>query len=175
MRDRTLTVNGVSKSYAMTGWRVGYGAGPKVLIDGINTVMSQTTTHTSTVSQHAATVALNGPQEARERYSEAMAKRAKLAFELARDLPGCKVFAPEGAFYCYVNCEGLIGRRASGTERPLDNDVEIARYLLSNAHVAVVPGAAYGLSPYIRFSFAMDEGLLTQGLSQMRQALSRLE
>lgn len=175
LRDRTLTVNGVSKSYAMTGWRVGYGVGPKALMSGINTVMSQTTTHTSTLSQHAAAVALIGPQKVRESYSSAMASRAKLAAGLVSELPGCRVCAPEGAFYCYVDCEGLIGRRVSGTDWVLQTDIDIARYLLSEASVAVVPGTAYGLSPYFRLSFAIAEELLSRALMQIHEALRRLE
>lgn len=175
LRCRTLTVNGVSKSYAMTGWRVGYGAGCKALISAINTVISQTTTHTSTVSQHAAAAALSDSQDVRKRYSMVLTHRATVAVELVRDLPGCTLIPPEGAFYCFINCSGLIGRRAPEVDRVLQSDVDVASYLLTEAGVAVVPGTAYGLSPYIRLSFAIDESVLGRAVIQMRNALCRLE
>ncbi len=173
MRDRTLLVNGVSKTYAMTGWRVGYGAGPADIIKAINTIQSQSTTHTSTISQYAALEALTGPQSVREQYAAAMQIRALRTTGLVNGTPGLGCAAPQGAFYCFVDCADLLGRRAPGGV--LQTDIDVAAYLLADAMVAVVPGSAYGRSPYLRVSFAAEEGIVAAAFERIAASIGRLE
>ncbi len=172
LRDRTLIVNGVSKTYAMTGWRVGYGAGSAEIIGAINAVQSQTTTHTSTISQHAAVEALNGPQTASEEFARTMRSRAAATTSLVNGTEGLSCIPPAGAFYCFANCAELIGRRAAGGA--LDSDTAVAAYLLQSAQVAVVPGSAYGCSPYLRISFAADEGTVQSAFGRIAASIQAL-
>jgi aspartate aminotransferase len=160
--DRTLTVNGVSKSHAMTGWRLGYAGGPAWLIKGIELLQSQSTTNPSSISQAGAVAALNGPQAfigewcARLRVRR---DRARAIFASAGAL--LAVECPPAAFYLYVHCAALMGTRGPGGQR-IDTDIELCRYLLEAAHVAVVPGSAFGLAPYFRVSYSVaDEALET--------------
>jgi aspartate aminotransferase len=170
--ERTLVVNGVSKTYAMTGWRVGYGAGPADLMRAINVVQSQTTTHTSTISQYAAVEALDGPNDVAQGYALEIGKRAEIAVRLVARTPGLTCVPPAGALYCFANCEALLGRRSP--TGPLNSDVDVARYLLETAFVAVVPGGAYGLSPYLRISFAADPDLIESAFQRIAEAIDRL-
>jgi aspartate aminotransferase len=170
--DRTIIVSGVSKTYAMTGWRVGYGAGPTHIMRAINTIQSQTTTHTSTISQYAALEALNGSQMERGRYADVMSARAKRTVELINKTPGLSCSVPQGAFYCYVNCADLIGKRSRNGV--LNGDIDVAAYLLETALVAVVPGAAYGLSPYLRISFAADNEVVEDGFERIAASIKEL-
>jgi aspartate aminotransferase len=172
LHGRTIVVSGVSKTYAMTGWRVGYGAGPAHIMRAINTIQSQTTTHTSTISQYAALEALNGSQKEQGRYAAAMSARAKRAVELINGTLGFSCLAPQGAFYCYVDCAGLIGKRSRNGV--LDSDVDVAAYLLENALVAVVPGTAYGRSPYLRISFAADNEIVEAAFERIAAAIKEL-
>ena len=166
--DRTLTVNGVSKAYAMTGWRIGYAGGPKPLIDLMRKVAGQTTTNPSSISQWAAVEALNGPQDF-------MAERAK-AFEARRDLvvsmlnqaSGIRCATPEGAFYVYPSIEGLIGKRATDG-RTITSDGDFAAALLDAEGVAVVQGEAFGLSPYFRISYATSEDVLEEACRRIQR------
>jgi aspartate aminotransferase len=175
LAERILTVNGVSKSHAMTGWRVGYAAGPKRLIEAINVLQSQTITHTSSVSQHAATEALCGSQEPCRGFAAAMAARAKATVSLVRETAGLALIPPEGGFYCFANCQSFIGRAAFDRSTRIESDADLARYLLHVAGVAVVPGAAYGASPYLRISFAVPEPVIRKGFLRIRDALERLQ
>ena len=147
LRDRILTVNGVSKAYAMTGWRIGYGAGPRALIAAMAVVQSQSTSCPSSISQAAALAALTGPQDMLAERCESFRKRRDFVVDALNKIPGLSCRMPEGAFYAFANCSGLIrGRIAS--------DSDFARYLLEEAGVAVVPGSAFGLTPYFRISYA---------------------
>ncbi|HEX8592630.1 MAG TPA: pyridoxal phosphate-dependent aminotransferase [Pseudomonas sp.] len=160
--DRTLTVNGVSKSHAMTGWRLGYAGGPKWLIKGIELLQSQSTTNPSSISQAGAVAALNGPQDFIGHWCERLRVRrdhALAVFASARPL--LNVACPPAAFYLYVECGALIGKHTAAGE-VIASDVDLCRYLLEAGGVAVVPGTAFGLAPYFRVSYSVsDEDLAT--------------
>ena len=166
--DRTLTVNGVSKAYAMTGWRIGYAGGPKPLIDLMRKVASQTTSNPSTISQWAAVAALNGPQDFMAERRAAFEQRRDLVVSMLNDAEGIACATPEGAFYVYPSAEGLIGKRtASGVV--IDNDEPFARELLEAEGVAVVHGAAFGLSPFFRISYATSEAVLEEACKRIQR------
>ena len=173
-KSRTLIVNGVSKAYAMTGWRLGYAGGPKELIDQISKIQSQSTTHTSSISQIAAIEALNNSQE--------FIKQNKLIFQERRDivyssLKKCNkldLFLPQGSFYIYVCCDKLINKkRNDGTI--IKNDIDFSSYLLNEAGVAVVPGEAFGTSNYFRISFATSKSNLEEGCTKIIEACNKLK
>ncbi len=173
LRDRTLLVNGVSKTYAMTGWRVGWGLGPRYLVAEINKLLSQTSSSTASISQEAAAAALTGDQSAVGAMVAVYRRRRDLVVAGINDIPGLATTAPDGAFYVYVDCSAVIGRRTpDGTV--LESDQDVVMYLLDEAQVAVVQGSAYGLSPYFRVSFATDETTLRRALEAIRGALARL-
>src|SRR5882724_3992875 len=158
LHDRTLTVNGVAKTYAMTGWRIGYGGGPVELIGNMKKVQSQSTTCPSSIGQAAAVRALNGPQDFVPGRARAFQERRDRVLELLREAPGIECVRPQGAFYIFANCAGTLGKRTpQGVTLEAERDA--VDYLLDIGGVAVVVGAAYGLSPYFRMSIAasMDE------------------
>jgi len=173
IRNRTLTVNGVSKAYAMTGWRIGYAGGPSPLIRAMAVVQSQTTSCPSSVSQAAAVEALNGPQDYLRNRLLSFKARRDLLLEKLRLAPGISCRKPEGAFYAYVNCSGVIG--ASTPEwGAINSDADFCRYLLDNYGVAVVPGSVFGLSPYFRISYAIAEEDLRDACDLIVRAASDL-
>jgi aspartate aminotransferase len=173
LRERVLAVNGVSKTYAMTGWRIGWIAGPSDLISALNTLLSQSSGNACSISQAAAVEALNGDQRF---ISESVATyRARRDRTLARinEIPGLSCSPPDGAFYLYVGCAGLIGRMTpSGTR--LETDGDVAVYLLESVGVAVVQGSAYGLSPFFRISIAASLEILDEGTDRIARAVSEL-
>lgn len=173
LRDRILTVNGVSKSYAMTGWRLGYGAGPKALIAAMAVVQSQVTSCPSSVSQAAAIEALTGPQDiVRERCASFQARR-DFVVDALNAMPGISCRRPEGAFYTFASCAGVIGRRTpSGTV--LRTDTDFCDHLLQDHDVAVVPGAIFGLAPYFRISYATSMPQLEQACERISRACAAL-
>lgn len=173
LRDRTLIVNGLSKSHAMTGWRIGYGAGPAGLIQAMNKLQSQSTTNACSISQAASVEALTGDQSFVETCRQRYQSRRDLFIEGLNKVPGLKAFVPEGAFYVFADCSELIGKQAPDGTR-LNNDTEVATYLLKDGHVACVPGAAYGLEPYVRFSFATSEDQLNLALDNLAKATAKL-
>ena len=169
---RTLTVNGVSKTYAMTGWRIGYAGGPAEIIRAMGKMQSQSTSNPSSVSQAAAVAALNGPQDiVGERCAEFQARRDRFHPRLAA-IPGIECAKPHGAFYFYPSCAGVIGKHTP-QGRVLANDEDVARYILE-AGVALVHGAAYGLSPYFRVSFATSMDNLEEACRRIGEAFSNL-
>ena len=169
---RTLTINGVSKAYAMTGWRIGYAGGPAELIKAMGKMQSQSTANPSSISQAAAVAALNGPQEiVRERCAEFEVRRDRI-LPLINAIPGLACEKPPGAFYFFVSCAGLIGKRTP-QGRTLANDEDVALHLLDEG-VALVHGGAYGTSPYYRVSFATSMDNLEEACRRMRDAFSRL-
>lgn len=174
LANRILTVNGVSKAYAMTGWRVGYGAGPKALIAAMAVVQSQSTSCPSSVSQAAAAAALLGPLDiVRERCREFQRRRDFVVAALnATEGLACRT--PEGAFYAYVNCTGLLGRMTSQGNR-LTGDVDVCRYLLDSVGVAVVPGTCFGLAPYFRLSYATSAAVLEDACKRIARACAQLQ
>lgn len=174
LKDRSLIVNGVSKAYAMTGWRVGYAAGPAPLLKAMNIVQSQSVTSVCSIAQAATVAALNGPQDEVGRFGRAFEKRRDLVVEGIRKVNDLTLAPPEGAFYAYIGCGGLIGRKApDGTV--LGDDKAVATFLLNEGHVAAVPGAAFGLSPYVRISTATSDALLTEAVSRINDAVARVE
>lgn len=171
--DRTLTVNGVSKAYAMTGWRIGYAGGPKPLIDLMRKVASQTTSNPASISQWAAVEALNGPQDFLPERGAAFERRRDLVVSMLNQASGIRCPTPEGAFYVYPSIEGLIGRTApDGTV--IDNDETFATALLEAEGVSVVHGAAFGLSPYFRISYATSEDVLEDACARIQRFAASL-
>ncbi len=169
---RTLTVNGVSKTFAMTGWRLGYAAGPVELIRAMARLQAQSSLNPSSVSQAAAVAALNGPMEiVRQRCAEFEARRDAVVPRLAV-VPGLACDLPHGAFYIYVSCAGWLGKRTP-QGRTLENDADVTAYLLE-AGVAVPNGAGYGLSPYFRVSFAASLPILGEACRRIGDAAHRL-
>jgi aspartate aminotransferase len=173
LKPRTLTMNGVSKAYAMTGWRIGYAGGPKALIKAMAVVQGQATSCPSSVSQAAAVEALNGPQDiVRERCAD-FQKRRDIVVAGLNAIPGLVCPNPEGAFYTFASCAGVIGRTTpDGTVIASDRD--FTSYLLESVHVAVVPGAAFGLSPYFRISYATSEAELKEAIARIAKAVAAL-
>ena len=173
LRDRTLLINGVSKAYAMTGWRLGYAAGPKDLTKVLNKMQSQSTTCPSSITQTAAAAALNGPQDFVTTAVAEYKARGELVAKGFGAIPGLEVRAPEGAFYLFPKCEAYIGKTApDGTV--IANDTALASYLLTQGKVATVPGAAFGVEPYIRLSFATSRDNLTLAIERVADALGKL-
>lgn len=174
LRERTLTVNGVSKAYAMTGWRVGYGAGPRALIEAMAVVQSQSTSCPSSVSQAAAIEALTGPQHVvAERRNDFQARRYFVVAALNR-APGLHCRVPEGAFYTFASCAGVLGRRTRGGAL-LQADSDFCNYLLQDFEVAVVPGSVFGLAPYFRISYATSMAQLEEACARIAAACEALE
>ena len=173
LRDRSLIVNGVAKAYAMTGWRVGYAAGPAALLKAMNTVQSQSVTSVAAPMQAAALAALTGPQDCIAQFRAAFERRRDLVVAGVAEIPGLTLAPPEGAFYAYIGCAGLIGCRTPNGET-LTDDVAVTQYLLTRG-VAAVPGAAYGLSPFFRISTATADAVLTEALTRIKAAVTALE
>ncbi len=174
LKARTLIVNGVSKAYAMTGWRVGYAAGPQPLVKAMTTIQSQSCTSVSSLSQAAAIAALDGPQENVGAFRAAFERRRDLVLEAINRIDGLGLAPPDGAFYAYIDCAGLIGLRVPGGAL-LSDDTAVAQYLLNEGRIAAVPGVAYGLSPYVRISTATSDALLAEAMARIQSAVSRLE
>lgn len=173
LRQRTLTVNGVSKSYAMTGWRLGYAGGPKELIAAMAIVQSQSTTNPCSISQAAAIEALTGPQD--------LLPERRIVFQRRRDalvgrlnaIDGIVCRRPEGAFYTFASCSGLIGRRTPGGST-INSDVDFCEYLLESYDLAVVPGSCFGLSPHFRISYAASDEDLNEACECIARACKAL-
>ena len=166
--ERTLTMNGVSKAYAMTGWRIGYGAGPEPLIKAMAKLQSQSTSNPSSVAQYAAVEALNGPQGFIAERCAVFRGRRDLVVSMLNQARGLKCPSPEGAFYVYPSCEGLIGKTSAGGRR-LGNDEDVVTALLEEEGVAVVHGAAFGLSPFFRISYATDSATLEEACRRIQR------
>lgn len=173
LRDRVFTVNGVSKSYAMTGWRLGYGLGNAQLVAAINKLQSQSSSCPSSVSQAAAVEALNGDQSFVATSVAQYRSRRDRALELFGQIDGLTPITPEGAFYLFVGCAGLIGR-ATPDGRALNSDQDVTLYLLEEAGVAVIQGSAYGLEPFFRVSFATSLVTIESGANAIKQAVRNL-
>jgi aspartate aminotransferase len=173
LRERTLVVNGVSKTYSMTGWRIGYGAGPSALIAAIAMLLSQSTTCPSAISQTAAAAAFVGDQSCVEDAVSLYSKRRDRIVGLLREIPGFRCIAPDGAFYVYPSVEGLLGRTRASGER-LASDLDVVRFLLEEAKVATIDGGAYGLSPYLRLSFATSQEAIEDGCARIKRACGAL-
>ncbi|MFN3370909.1 MAG: pyridoxal phosphate-dependent aminotransferase [Sphingomonadaceae bacterium] len=167
--DRTLTVNGASKAYAMTGWRIGFAGGPKPIIRAMAKIQSQSTSNPCSIAQAAAAAALEGPQDFLETRNRAFAERRDLVVSMLNQAPGLTCPRPEGAFYVYPDCSGLIGKRTPDG-RLLDTDEAVAAYFLDSEGVAVVHGAAFGLSPAFRISYATGIDVLEEACRRIQRA-----
>lgn len=168
LKDRTLTMNGVSKAYAMTGWRIGYGAGPETLIRAMAKLQSQSTSNPCSISQYAALAALTGPQDYIHTSREVFERRRDLVVAGLSECPGIVCPKPEGAFYVYPSIRDLIGKTSAGGTR-IETDEDFASALLDETGVAVVFGAAFGLSPHFRISYATSDEILTDAVARIRR------
>jgi len=173
LAERTLTVNGVSKAYAMTGFRLGYAGGPLELIKAMVKIQSQSTAGVNSLSQWAAVEALTGPQEFLAERAAAFQERRDRMLDLLREVPGLTCDKPQGAFYLFPRCAGLLGRRAPDG-KVLEKEEDVVVYLLEHAGVAVVQGEAYGLSPYLRISIASSLDNLTEAARRIAHAVAEL-
>ncbi len=173
LKDRTLVLNGHSKVFSMTGWRVGYGAGPSDLIKAMNNIQSQSTTHTCSISQAAATAALNGPKDFLPGWIKAFKSRRDLVVSMLNQADGLSCLNPDGAFYVYPSCSGVIGKKAPNG-RVIKNDTDFVSELLEAERVAVVQGAAFGLEPYFRISYATSDELLEDACERIHRFCASL-
>jgi aspartate aminotransferase len=169
LRDRLVIVDGVSKTYAMTGWRIGWSIAPKELTKKLDLVQGQSTTNAAAVAQHAALAALTGPQEEIPKLRATFQRRRDAMVAALNDVPGVKCRTPEGAFYAFADCRGLYGLEYDG--KPIASDEDVAFWLLEKAHVASVPGGAFGAPGYLRFSYATSEERIVQGIGKMKDAV----
>jgi aspartate aminotransferase len=174
LRERTVTMNGVSKTYAMTGWRLGYAGAPEAMIKAMTNVQTQSTTHASSISQAGALAALNGPQGFIAERTQAFRARRDLVVRMLADIPGVRCNVPDGAFYVFPSCEGLLGKKRSNGDR-LETDVDVARFLLEEASVSTVPGTMFGMAPFVRISTAADEDQLRTACARISEACKGLQ
>lgn len=174
LADRILTVNGVSKSYAMTGWRIGYAGGPADLIGAMTKLQGQSTTNPSSIGQAAALAALNGPQDFLSVWLSAYSQRRHLVQSRLEGVPGLTLQSPKGAFYHFIKCSRLSGRRTPAGDR-LASDTDFSSFLINHAGVALVPGSEFGSPGYVRLCFAKSEHELAEACRRIRDAVSDLE
>lgn len=173
LHARTLTINGVSKAYAMTGWRIGFAGGPAALVAAMAKLQSQSTSNPTSISQHAAIAALDGPQDSIAARRAVFQERRDLAVRLLNEAEGLTCPTPQGAFYVYPGCAALIGRKTP-EGAVLESDEDVARYLLEAEGVAVVHGAAFGLEPYFRISYATSTEALAEACARIGRATRAL-
>ena len=173
IRRRTIIIDGVSKSYAMTGWRIGLALAPTEVISAMATLQGQSTTNAAAVSQAAAVAALEGPQDELERMRRAFDERRQYMVRALRAMPGVTCVEPHGAFYAFPDVSAFLGRTSPGG-RCLDDDVAVCEYLLESAHVAVVPGSAFFAPGFVRLSYATSQANIEKGLERMARALGEL-
>jgi len=171
---RTLTLNGVSKAYCMTGWRIGYAGGPSELIKAMAIVQSQSTSNPSSISQAASVEALNGPQDFIAKHNAIFKERRDLVVDMLNKAPGIFCPRPEGAFYVYPSCAGAIGKRTP-KGKLIENDTHFVEYLLEAEGVAVVQGVAFGLSPHFRISYATSTEALREACTRIQRACAALK
>ncbi len=169
--DRIVIIDGVSKTYAMTGWRIGWSITPERLAKALDTVQGQSTTNATAIAQHAAVAALTGPQGEVEKMRAQFEKRRGVMIEGLRSIPGVKCHMPEGAFYAFADCRSLYGIPFKG--KPIASDEDVAFWMLEEAHVAAVPGGAFGAPGYVRFSYATNEDRIRGGIAAIKAAVER--
>jgi aspartate aminotransferase len=172
--ERTLTVNGVSKAYCMTGWRIGYGGGAPALIRAMGAIQSNSTANPCSISQAAAIEALTGPQDFIPKHQKLFQERRDLVVDWLNRVPGLYCPRPDGAFYVYPSCAGLLGKRAPDG-KTIENDEDFVRYLLEAEGVAVVHGAAFGLAPHFRISYATSNDELREACTRIERACRALQ
>jgi aspartate aminotransferase len=171
--ERTLTVNGVSKAYAMTGWRIGYAGGSKQLISAISDIQSHSTSNPSSISQAAAAAALNGDQSFLADWRHSFAARRNLVVDALNNISGMSCLKPEGAFYVFPNMTGLVGKKTP-QGKTISNSADLCDYLLDEALVAAVAGSAFGMEGYFRISYATSEAILTKAMERIKSACDGL-
>ena len=173
LKERTLTINGVSKAYAMTGWRIGYGGAPAVLVKAMTKLQSQSTSNASSIGQAAAVSALEGPQDFISERSHIFQERRNMVVGELNAISGLSCHLPEGAFYAFPSCAGIIGKKTP-KGKTLNTDEEFVLYLLEEQNLAVIQGDAYGVSPFFRISFATSMSELKEGCRRLRLACEAL-
>ena len=174
LKDRCLTLNGVSKAYCMTGWRLGYCGASKEIIAAMNKMQSQSNTSTSSISMAAAVEALEGSQEFIKEHNKAFVRRRDMVVSLLNEIEGINCLTPEGAFYVYPSCEGVIGKQTPDGNK-IATDEDFMNYLLESEGIAGVHGAAFGLSPYFRLSYATSDETLKDACSRIKRACEKLK
>ncbi|RTK92419.1 MAG: pyridoxal phosphate-dependent aminotransferase [Rickettsiales bacterium] len=174
LKERIFIVNGVSKAYSMTGWRIGYGAGSKEIIKAMEVIQSQSTSNPSSISQVAALEALSGTQEYIKPNAANFQKKRDLVLSLMNNIEGIDCYKSEGAFYLFPKCADLFGK-VTDKGHVINSSSDLATYLLEYAHVAIVPGIAFGLEGYFRISYATSEELLTDACQRMAKAINQLK
>ena len=173
MRERTIIINGVSKAYAMTGWRIGFLAAPEWIAKGCNKLQGQYTSGPCSVSQKAAEAAYTGSQQCVEGMRLVFERRRNLIVKLAKDIPGLEVNVPEGAFYLFPKCSAFFGKQYG--KYKISNSTDLAMFLLEEGHVATVSGDAFGAPDYFRMSYATDDKTITEALYRIKVALAKLQ
>jgi aspartate aminotransferase len=171
--DRTLTMNGASKAYAMTGWRIGYAGGPEWMIKAMGDLQSQSTSNPCSISQWAVTAALNGPQDFLKERNAKFKERRDLVVAMLNDAPGLSCPTPEGAFYVYPDASGVMGKTTPKGKK-IETDADLIDYLLDDHRVAAVHGAAFGLSPGFRISYATSNEALREACTRIQSACADL-
>jgi aspartate aminotransferase len=172
LRDRIIVVDGVSKTFAMTGWRIGWMLGPEYVTKACDKIQGQATTNPSSVAQHAAIAALRGPWGPMEEMRQAFEARRSIIIDGLNAIDGIHCGVPEGAFYAFANVKALIGKTAG--DKTLENDIDLAGYLLEEARCAVVPGTAFGAPGYVRISYAASNDMIREGLRRIGEAVGKL-
>ena len=172
IKDQVITVNGLSKGFAMTGWRLGYMAAPKWIADACDKIQSQFTSGTNSITQRAAIAALAEPPARIQYMVDEFAQRRELMYALLKEIPGFKLYKPDGAFYMFVEVNAILGKSANGQK--IETGLDLAMYLLNTAHVSCVPGEAFGLEGYIRFSFAAATEVLKEACKRIDNAIRKL-
>lgn len=170
LQERVIVINGVSKAYAMTGWRIGYAAGNKEIIAKARVIQSQSTSNPCSISQYAALEALRGDQQSIGERNKIFVKRRDLAYKLLNEIECLSVSLPAGAFYLFVNCKSFLGKN-----KAIQNDHDFCEYLLNKAQVAVVPGSAFGMEGYFRMSYAVSEKAIAEAISKIERACKDIE
>ncbi len=172
MKDRTVVINGVSKSYAMTGWRLGYALGPPEIISAMRKIQDQSTSNATTFVQHAAIEALKSPPEIVQKMANAFEKRRNIIVELLNAIPGLECRKPAGTFYAFVKFAAVIGRELNGQK--VESTLQLAEILLDQERVAVIPGEAFGAPGYLRLSFAASEDVIKEAVTRIKRLIESL-
>ncbi|HHM24154.1 MAG TPA: aminotransferase class I/II-fold pyridoxal phosphate-dependent enzyme [Bacteroidetes bacterium] len=173
IRDRVLIISGVSKAYAMTGWRIGYALGPKSLVAEMGKIQSHTTSNPTSISQWAAIAALSGPQDCVEQMREKFRERRDRIYERLSGMPGVQPLRSQGAFYFFPDVSRLFGKRFGGQE--IRNSVDLCQFLLDEQKVAIVPGSAFGSEQHVRISFATSLAVLEEAMDRIEAGLQKLD
>ncbi len=173
LKEKAIVINGVSKTYSMTGWRIGYAAGPVDVIKAMTNIQSQSTSNPTSISQAAALAAITGPQDCVEEMRKEFDKRREYIVERLNSIPGITCFKPKGAFYVFPNVSGLFGKKVG--DRTINSATDFAAYLLEDAKVAVVPGAGFGNDNYVRMSYATSMKEIERGLDRIEEAVKKLQ